>query len=187
MNRKQYKEYRLADKTANHMNNPMKQWLLWNDNYRVFYLLRLLRRVEYYSLSRNIWGRMIYYLNLWLFRRQRVRTNIMLFPGTIGPGVQLMHPGFRRIDSFVKIGKNATILPMVLLGRKHPTDVESDIIIGDNCYISTGVTILGPVRIGDNVTIGAGAVVTKDIPDNTVVGGVPAKIICSKVPQNTAQ
>lgn len=51
------------------------------------------------------------------------------------------------------------------------------ISIGDNCYISTGVIILGNVSIGNNVTIAAGAVVTKDVPDDCVVGGVPAKII----------
>jgi serine O-acetyltransferase len=63
-----------------------------------------------------------------------------------------------------------------LLGRKKPIDNYSDIIIDDNVYISTGVTILGPVTNGNNVTIGAGAVVVKDIPDNCVVAGVPAKI-----------
>lgn len=62
------------------------------------------------------------------------------------------------------------------MGRKKPIDNYSDIIIDDNVYISTGVTILGPVTNGNNVTIGAGAVVVKDIPDNCVVAGVPAKI-----------
>ena len=66
---------------------------------------------------------------------------------------------------------------MVLFGRKKPIDKYSDIVVGDNVYISTGVTILGPVTIGNNVTIGAGAVVVKDIPDNCVVAGVPAKIV----------
>lgn len=50
-------------------------------------------------------------------------------------------------------------------------------VIGDNVYISPGVKIVKPVRIGNNVTIGANAVVNKDIPDNCVVAGVPAKII----------
>lgn len=94
--------------------------------------------------------------------------------------MSLVHPGFRRIGRFVKIGKNCTILPMVLFGRKRPTDSDSTIVVGDDCYISTGATILGPVTIGNNVTIGAGAVVTNDIPDNCVVGGVPAKIIKHK-------
>ena len=55
---------------------------------------------------------------------------------------------------------------------------NSNIIqIGDNVYIGTGTTILGPVSIGSNVVIAAGSVVVKDIPDNSLVAGVPAKII----------
>ena len=50
-------------------------------------------------------------------------------------------------------------------------------IIGDDCYISPGVKIVKPVRIGNNVVIGANAVVNKDIPDNTMVAGIPAKPI----------
>ena len=50
-------------------------------------------------------------------------------------------------------------------------------VIGDNCYISPGVKIVKPVKIGNNVVIGANAVVNKDIPDNTMVAGIPAKPI----------
>jgi serine O-acetyltransferase len=49
--------------------------------------------------------------------------------------------------------------------------------IGDNCIISTGAKIIGPVSIGNNCIIGANAVVLTDIPDNCVAVGVPAKII----------
>ena len=66
---------------------------------------------------------------------------------------------------------------MVLIGKKSPEIKECPISIGDDCYISTGITILGPISIGNNVTIAAGAVVTKDIPDNCIVAGIPAKII----------
>lgn len=98
-------------------------------------------------------------------------------PNTCEEGLLLPHPGFIRIDVMAKIGRNATILPMVLIGKKRPGMEMTDVIIGDNCYISTGVTILGPVRIGKNVTIAAGAVVIEDIPDNCTVAGVPAKIV----------
>ena len=50
-------------------------------------------------------------------------------------------------------------------------------VIGNNVHISAGARILGPVRVGNNVLIGANAVVVKDVPDNCVVAGVPAKII----------
>ena len=76
----------------------------------------------------------------------------------------------------MRIGKNATVLPNVLIGRRRP-DKVADIRIGDNVYISTGVTILGPVSIGNNVVIAANSVVIKDVPDNCVVSGVPAKVI----------
>ena len=51
--------------------------------------------------------------------------------------------------------------------------------IGDNVFIGSNTTILQNVRIGSNVIIGAGTLVNKDIPDNSIVGGVPAKVIGS--------
>ena len=52
-----------------------------------------------------------------------------------------------------------------------------DITIGEGCFIGSGVIIQGKVNIGDNVIVAAGAVVTKDIPGNCFVAGVPAKIV----------
>ena len=49
--------------------------------------------------------------------------------------------------------------------------------VGDNVVICTGAKLIGNITIGNNVIIGAGAVVVKDVPDNAVVGGVPAKIL----------
>ena len=60
--------------------------------------------------------------------------------------------------------------------REHVAFAKS-IHIGNDVWIGGNVTILPGVSIGDNVIIGAGAVVTKDIPDNCVVGGVPAKVL----------
>jgi len=51
------------------------------------------------------------------------------------------------------------------------------ISIGNDVWIGGNVTIIGGVHIGNNVVVAAGAVVTKDVPDNTIVGGVPAKTI----------
>ena len=94
----------------------------------------------------------------------------------LGPGFYYVHPGFFRVNGDVRIGANATVLPNVLIGRRRP-DKPALVNIGDNVYISTGVTILGPVTIGNNVTIAANSVVIKDVPDNCVVSGIPAKII----------
>ncbi len=56
-------------------------------------------------------------------------------------------------------------------------DNKGDIVIGNDVWIGGNVTILPGVNIGDKAVIAAGAVVTKDVPDNTVAGGVPAKVI----------
>lgn len=52
-----------------------------------------------------------------------------------------------------------------------------DINIGSGCWIASGSIIIGGVKIGDNCIVMAGAIVTKDVPDGMVVGGIPAKII----------
>lgn len=51
--------------------------------------------------------------------------------------------------------------------------------IGDNVFVGSNTTILYDVKIGNNVIVGAGSVVNRDIPDNSVVAGVPARVICS--------
>lgn len=50
-------------------------------------------------------------------------------------------------------------------------------VIGDNVMITCGAKVLGQIHVGNHVTIGANAVVIRDVPDNCVVGGVPAKIL----------
>lgn len=87
----------------------------------------------------------------------------------------------------VKFGDNVFIGPNCgFYTAEHPLDAETrnkgleyakPIIVGDNVWIGGGVHVVAGVTIGNNVVIAAGAVVTKDIPDNCVVGGVPAKKI----------
>lgn len=73
------------------------------------------------------------------------------------------------------IGDNFTCFHLVTIGDSiipHGTPV-----IGDNVMVCCGASILGNITIGNNVVIAAGAVVTKSVPDNCMVGGIPAKII----------
>lgn len=122
-----------------------------------------------------------YYFCFVRHRKKSARLSVSIAPNTCGKGLHLVHLGFRHIDSFVRIGDNCTILPQVLIGKKRPGSNNSDVIIGNNCYIGTGVTILGPVSIADNVTIAAGAVVTSDILESSViVGGVPSEVLKKK-------
>ena len=60
----------------------------------------------------------------------------------------------------------------------------ADTYIGKRCFIAVNATILSGVQIGDEVIVGAGAVVTKDVPSNVIVAGNPAKIIREKIRMN---
>lgn len=84
-------------------------------------------------------------------------------------GVGVVIHGKAIIGDKVIIGQNVTI------GRQ--LDPKGVPIIGDNVYVSAGSRVLGAVKVGNNVIIGANAVVVKDVPDNCIVAGVPAKII----------
>jgi maltose O-acetyltransferase len=57
------------------------------------------------------------------------------------------------------------------------TNKLKSILIGDNCWIANNVIILGGVTIGNNVVIGAGSIVTRNIPDNSLAVGNPAKVV----------
>lgn len=85
----------------------------------------------------------------------------------------------------ITIEDNVLIAPKVsLLSKGHPLEPENrhalvpkPIHIKKNAWIGAGATILQGVTIGENAIVAAGAVVSKDVPDNTIVGGIPAKII----------
>jgi serine O-acetyltransferase len=78
-----------------------------------------------------------------------------------------------------KIGKNCTIGQGCTIGGR--TGHGGPPIIGDNVYISAGARLLGGFQVGNNVVIGANAVVIENVPDNCVVAGVPAKIISTNI------
>jgi acetyltransferase-like isoleucine patch superfamily enzyme len=85
----------------------------------------------------------------------------------------------------ITIEDNVLIAPKVsLLTEGHPTSIEDrhslipkSIHIKKNAWIGANATILQGVTIGENAVVAAGSVVSKDVPDNTIVGGIPAKIL----------
>lgn len=153
------------------------RWITCSDEYHIRAFMVALRHYEYWlNKRRNPLQQIPYLFWWWNYRRLKLKSDLFIFPNTVGAGFFPRHKGFVRIGPTSHVGRNCSVMPMVLLGKKHPTG-PCDIHIGDNCYIGTGAIILGPVTIGNNVTIGAGAVVTHDVPDNAVVAGVPAKVV----------
>lgn len=85
------------------------------------------------------------------------------------------------IGDYCMIGPNTVIStvghPLTAEGRRQHLSITAPIVIGNDVWIGANCVILPGVTIGNNVVIAAGAVVTKDVPNNCVVGGIPAKKI----------
>lgn len=117
---------------------------------------------------------------LWWYRYKHLgfKLRYTVYPNTCGPGLAIFHTGdFIWVKGAAKVGKNCTLRPGVVIGQKHTGEKPQPVTIGDNVDFGIGVKVFGSLKIGNNVAIGANAVVTHDIPDNAVAGGIPAKVI----------
>lgn len=78
----------------------------------------------------------------------------------------------------IHIGDNTIIAGnAIVLAHDHVRGIRIDTYIGRNCFLGGGSIIMPGVKLGNCVIVGAGAVVTRDVPDNCIVAGNPAKII----------
>ncbi len=142
--------------------------------------------LTYPGLHAIVWHRIAHRMWLWNWKFlarltsqiNRFLTGIEIHPGaTIGKGFFIDHGMGVVIGETAEIGDNVLIYHGVTLGgvslekkKRHPT-------IGNNVVIATGAKVLGAIEIGDNVRIGANAVVLKDVPPNCTVVGIPGKIV----------
>ena len=96
---------------------------------------------------------------------------------SIGSGLYIGHFGGIVINSNSVIGKNCNLSQGVTLGKSNRGERQGYPVVGDNVYIGPGAKIIGNIRVGDQVAVGANCVATKAIPDKAVVAGVPGRII----------
>lgn len=101
-------------------------------------------------------------------------------PGAeIGPGLLIHHPAGIVIGGGARVGSNATILQQVTIGERYADGAGSPAYpnIGDDCTLGAGAKLLGGIRVGDGVSVGANSVVLTDVPGGAVAVGAPARVI----------
>ncbi len=138
---------------------------------------RRLRKTEYLNnTTEKIFLRKLrlFYLEF-LNHRLSVKIGLTIPKNVFGPGLCIVHPGTVVVSYLAKVGENCRIHPSSSIGEYNGAPK-----IGNNVYIGPGAKVFGNIEIGDNVAIGANAVVNKSFPSNVTIGGIPAKIISKK-------
>ena len=133
-----------------------------------------------YTIKRK-WLRMPFsFLYKLLFLFIQIITGIELpCEAKVGKRFTIEHFGNIIISGDAVFGDDVIIRNGVTVGLKH-TGIRGSPTIGNRVDIGVGAKLLGPIQIGDDVAIGANAVVIKDVPANSIAVGVPAKIIPRK-------
>ena len=137
-------------------------------------------RIGSYLRAKNV-TLPFYLIARWRLRHLSYKSGIQIPDATqIGKGFYIGHFGTIIINGKAVLGKNINISQDVTIGQANRGNKKGTAIIGNEVYIGPGAKIVGEVKIGNNVAIGANAVVTKDVPDNSCVAGVPARVISDK-------
>lgn len=138
-------------------------------------------RTCFYTKNNPLLKYSIYPFARFFLKHLMYKFGISIPPETkIGSGFYIGHFGGIVVNSQSIIGKNCNISQGVTLGQANRGQNKGYPILGDNIYIGPGAKIIGAVKIGNNVAIGANCVVTKNIPDDSVVVGIPGKVISQK-------
>lgn len=147
----------------------LRRWLYIHINPRLHFIYNL-RYYEYYYNQTGFCNRLMKLYYYFIHKKLSYKLGFTIYANNFGPGLFIGHYGTIVINRHTRIGSNCTINVDVNIGYGKTT-------IGNNVYIAPGVKIIKSVSIGNNVMIGANAVVNNDIPDDVVVAGIPAKII----------
>lgn len=177
MNYSEYKYLILSDLyriTGNAKFSDLIRQALLGESYRYNFWMRTCR----YTRSKSWFRYTIYPFAFLMLRRLHFQLGISISPGTqIGSGFYIGHFGGIVVHPRSVIGKNCNISQGVTVGQSNRGKNKGYPILGDNVYIGPGAKIVGAVTIGNNVAIGANCVVTKSVPDDSVVVGIPGKVI----------
>ncbi|MEZ0541028.1 serine O-acetyltransferase [Fibrella arboris] len=156
-----------------------QDWQQNGSNAKGRIVLTLYRLANLATINRLIFVLLVPYLVLYRLFIEWILGCEIPYKTSIGSGIIIYHGHSLVINDGTIIGNRCTIRHCTTIGSKKLLDstYSKSPIIGDDVDIGSNVCIIGPITIGNNVTIGAGSVVIKDVPSNTVVAGNPAKII----------
>ncbi|QTD57867.1 serine O-acetyltransferase [Parasphingorhabdus cellanae] len=98
----------------------------------------------------------------------------------IGPGFFINRFGNIMVNGDAIIGANCNITHGSMLGQMNRGPNQGSPILGDGVFLAAGCKVIGKITIGHRAAVGANAVVTKPVPDDAAVGGIPAKILSMK-------
>ena len=176
-----YKVWYIADCKATGIYHS-RYSLLMRIKEKRYKFYKLLRKTEYYTNCRKDKIGVLY--AKWLRLRYGLLCDKYMWQIPInvcGKGLQLVHRGPIIISGYATIGEYARIHVGVNIGNAPSHGIDGAPQIGNYCYMGPGVKMFGPIKLGDNIAIGANAVVNKSFPEgNCTLGGVPAKIISQK-------
>ncbi len=115
-------------------------------------------------------------LHIFIQRFVELATGISIPPTVeIGKGLLIEHFGGIVVNSGTKIGEFCTLSHQVTIGTKRPRGKAP--VLGNNVYVCAGAKVLGDIAIGDNSIIGANAVVLDSCPAESIMAGIPAKVV----------
>ena len=156
-----------------------------DENAHICRYLRCLRHYEYHlNNSRSVFHKLLKVYYGFHLSRLELRYSVRIRPNTCGYVLRIMHlsgGGGCRIGA-EKVGNYCGFNAGVLIGTDNDNNRP---VLGDYVAFGPGAKAFGKLTIGNNVFVAPNAVVTKDIPDNCIAGGVPAKILKYKEPLNT--
>lgn len=174
-----YKEYLKQDARALGLTDTVENRILraLGLRHEIWKFQRLLRKTEYLTNCEKS------FLRIGLckvrYRRLSMKLGFSIPVNTFGPGLSIAHRGDIIVNGAARIGANCRIHVGVNIGTSAGTK-DSAPTIGENCYIGPGAKLFGPIKIADDIAIGANSVVNKSFLDGDLtIGGVPAKIISS--------
>lgn len=170
----EYKLYTKMDAQANGINSRLDyivKLVYGNIGALVYRYLKTLRKYEY-ALNRGSIFQHWYRIRLRLLGN---KYGITIIPNTVGYGLSIPHIEGGIVLNCRKMGNNCMVGFGVLCGNKD--NQENIPTIGDNVKLYTGCKVIGNVTIGNNAEVAPNAVVVKDVPENAIVAGIPAKIL----------